>query len=197
MAAIACWLMPAAAFAQVAQPPSSNSTPGSGPWIVIGGGSTTLLGDCHDCEGDANYLHTGSVRANAGASINERTDLGAEVMWVPETLSSGDKIKVFFVMGGVQFRPWKSRGFFLNAASGMAFLRNWLDVFEAQTPPIRSKAFALGLGAGWEWRTRSRFGMQISGSQHVAALGDLQTSDFTAQNVVGNFWSVGAAIVIR
>jgi len=187
LAAIVCWLLPATAHAQ---------TPGSGPWIVIGGGSTTLLGDCSDCEGD-NYLHTGSVRANAGASINERADLGAEIMWVPETLSTGDKIKVFFVMGGVQFRPWKTRGFFLNAASGMAFLRNWLDVFEAQTPPIRSKAFALGIGAGWEWRTPSHFGMQISGSQHVAALGDLQTSERTAQNVVGNFWSVGAALVIR
>ena len=187
LAVIACWLLPVPANAQ---------TPGSGPWIVIGGGSTTLLGDCSDCDGD-NYLHTGSVRGNAGASLNERTDLGAEIMWVPETLSTGDKIKVFFVMGGVQFRPWKTRGLFLNAASGMAFLRNWLDVFEPQTPPIRSKAFALGIGAGWEWRTRSRFGMQISGSQHVAALGDLQTSERTVQNVVGNFWSVGAALVIR
>ena len=35
------------------------------------------------------------------------------------------------------------------------------------------------------------------GAQHVAALGDFQTAGGTVENVVGNFWSVGAAIVIR
>jgi hypothetical protein len=38
----------------------------------------------------------------------------------------------------------------------------------------------------------------VFGSQHVAALGDLTTSNATTvENVVGNFWAVGAAIVIR
>jgi hypothetical protein len=40
--------------------------------------------------------------------------------------------------------------------------------------------------------------VQAFGSQHVAALGDLTTSEeTTVENVVGNFWMVGAAIVIR
>jgi hypothetical protein len=189
------WLIPAVAAAQnsvIATSPAFNSK----PWIVVSGGSTTMLGDCDQCENE-NYLHGGHARITAGASIKERTDLGAQVLWVPQTLTTGDKIKVIFVMGGAQFRPWKSKGFFLTAESGMAFLRNWLDVFEPQNPPIRSKAFALGIGAGWEWRTRTHFGLQISGSHDVAALGDLQTSITTAQNVVGNFWSVGAGIVIR
>jgi hypothetical protein len=32
---------------------------------------------------------------------------------------------------------------------------------------------------------------------NAAALGDLETSDRTIENVMGNFWSVGGAIVIR
>jgi hypothetical protein len=184
--------MPALLGAQdVPDPPAPKR-----PWIVIGGGSTTLLGDCTDCAADT-YLHSGSVLGNAGLSLNKRTDLGAEVMWVPQTLVTGDRIRVTYLMATVQFRPWETRGFFLKAGSGMAFLRNWLDIFDEQNPPIRSKAFALGIGAGWEWRTRSRFGAQIFATQHAAALGDLQTSERTAENVMGNFWSLGAAVVIR
>ena len=193
--ATALWLMPVPAAAQNASAATGASFD-SKPWIVVSGGSTTMLGDCDQCENE-NYLHGGHMRVTAGASIKERTDLGVQLLWVPQTLTTGDKIKVFFVMGGAQFRPWKTRGFFLTTEAGMAFLRNWLDVFEPQNPPIRSKAFALGIGAGWAWRTRSHFGLQISGSHDVAALGDLQTSVTTAQNVVGNFWSVGAGLVIR
>jgi hypothetical protein len=187
-------LTASAAAAQDA--PAASSNEGRRPWIVIGGGSTTLLGDCTDCAADT-YFHSASIIGHAGVSINRRTDFGAEVLWVPETLSTGDRIRATFFMASVQFRPWSTRGFFLKAGSGMAFLRNWLDVFEETSPPIRSKAFALGYGAGWEWRTRGRMGVQMFGTQHAAALGDLQTSERTAENVMGNFWSAGAAIVIR
>ena len=33
--------------------------------------------------------------------------------------------------------------------------------------------------------------------QHVGALGDLQTVNGAISDVTGNFWSLGAAIVIR
>jgi len=192
VAIVSIFAMPVLARAQDTPDPPAPKR----PWIVVGGGSTTLLGDCMDCAADT-YLHSGSVLANAGLSLNKRTDFGAEVMWVPQTLVTGDHIRVTYLMATVQFRPWETRGFFLKAGSGMAFLRNWLDIFDEQNPPIRSKAFALGIGAGWEWRTRSRFGAQIFATQHAAALGDLQTSERTAENVMGNFWSLGAALVIR
>jgi hypothetical protein len=168
----------------------------SRPWIVVGGASTTLLGDCTDCAADT-YLHSGSLLADGGFSINPRTDLAAEFFWTPQTLTTGEEIRVSYLMASVQFRPWQSHGFFLKAGSGMAFLKNWLDAFDTSNPPIRSKAFALALGTGWEWRVRQRFGVQVFGAQHVAALGDLETSTRKVENVMGNLWSVGAAVVIR
>jgi hypothetical protein len=63
--------------------------------------------------------------------------------------------------------------------------------------PLRSKTFAPGIGTGWEWRTRSRVDAQVFATLNAVALGDLETSDRTIENVMGNFWSVGGAIVIR
>lgn len=182
-----------------AQTPSdvSASSPVSRYWLTAGGASTTLFGDCSDCEADT-YLHSGSVMVAAGWSLNSRADLGGEFLWVPATLTTGDHLKVSNLMVTVQFRPWQSSGFFLKASSGMAFFRNWLKTIdENATVPLRSKAFVLGVGTGWEWRTRSRIGVQAYGTLHAAALGDLETSDRTIQNVMGNFWSVGGAIVVR
>ena len=184
--------LPAVAAAQdaAASAPDDRHT-----WIAAGGSSTTLLGDCTDCE-ITRYRHSGSVLVNGGMSINRRADFGAEVFWVPQTLQSQDRVRVTYLMASVQFRPWQTHGFFLKAGSGMAFIRNWLKVVEETNPPIRSKAFALAIGGGWEWM-RGPMGFEIFGSQHVAALGDLQTSTTTFENVMANMWSVGGAVVIR
>jgi hypothetical protein len=77
----------------------------------------------------------------------------------------------------------------------MAYVRNWVDVLSPE--PLSSKALSLVVGGGWEFMRQGRFGFQVFGSQHVAALGDLLTVDGTVPDVVGNFWSVGAGIVIR
>jgi len=194
-------LQPALAGAQAAAAPTGDSPQMSRLWIVVGGGATTLLTDCSDCGDPENYRHAGSVLAHAGVSLSPRTDVGVEVLWVPSTAVTGDQVRTTFLMASVQFRPWRTRGFFLKAGSGLAFVRNWVVSFEGEAggdaPPFTSTAFALGLGAGWEWRTAGRFGVQIFGTQHVATLGDIQVTERTAENVVGNFWSAGAAIVIR
>ena len=191
---VAC-LLPSAASAQG---PAASAPAGRRAWIVAGGGSSTLLGDCDGCD-SGNYLHSGGLLGNVGLSINSRTDVGAELFWTSNTIPSGDHVRVTFLMAAVQFRPWQSRGFFLKAGAGMAFMRNWLAVIEeeGERDTDTAQALGLGLGAGWEWRTRTRFGFQVFGTQHVAALGDLDTSLRTIENVVGNFWSAGAAIVIR
>ena len=183
------------ASAQGATPPSSSSSDGWQPWIVVGGSSTTLLGDCTDCPADT-YIHDGGVLGIIGTPLTPRTDIGAQVFWVPTSSAAGDPINTTYVMGTFQFRPWGSSGFFVRISSGMAFVRNWVVDTDTSTS-FTSKAFALEIGGGWEWRFSRRFGTQVFGSQHVAALGDLETATTRVENVMGNFWSVGGGIVIR
>ena len=183
------------ASAQNVTPSSSSSSGGWKPWVVAGGSSTTLLGDCTDCPADT-YIHDGGVLAIVGTPLTPRTDVGVELFWVPSSSAAGDKINSTYVMGTFQFRPWGSKGFFFRASSGMAFVRNWVVETDTSTTFI-SKAFALEIGGGWEWRFSQRLGAQMFGSQHVATLGDLENATTRVENVVGNFWSVGGAIVLR
>ena len=171
-------------------------------WLVAGGAATTLRGDCQDCEQPGAFLHTGSIFAAAGRRMNARMDAGVEVAWVPAETASGNQIRATFVLAAAQFRPWQSRGFILKAGMGMTFVRNWVYDGTGIQPPVTSKALGLTYGAGWTFRRHSRAGLQVLGTQHVAALGDFQTGSGSLgtgliENVVGNFWSVGAAIVIR
>ena len=62
---------------------------------------------------------------------------------------------------------------------------------------INSKNLSVVIGAGWVLRPTARLGFQLFGAQHVSAIGDLQTSADDIPDVVGNFWSLGAAVVIR
>jgi len=199
---IAC-LAPAAAHSQTA--PSSagasgNTAATSKTWIVIGGTSTTLRGDCQEecaAHGTGAYLHSGSVLAIAGVRVNRQMDAGVEVSWVPATSKAGDDIRSTFLLAVAQFRPWESRGFFLRGGMGMVLVRNFIYDGTGTLPPITSKALGLTYGAGWAFRHSDRLGLQLFGAQHMAALGDFQTGGMTVENVVGNFWSIGAAIVIR
>ena len=177
---------------------ASTTTPSDGRrlFVVAGGGSTTLLGDCTGCPADT-YTHSGGIFGGVGTSLTTRTAVGFEVFWMPSEAATGDQVRTTYLMGTIVFQPWRSSGFFVKAATGMALVRNW--VVNPDTEDVfTSKAFALGLGAGWEWPLSRRLAAQVIGSQHVATLGDLTGSGGTTfENVVGNFWSVGGAIVIR
>ena len=176
-----------------AQPAAQGST-SSSLWLVAGGGFTTVRGDCQTCEEDYPYRHGGSILANAGYRVNERMDVGAEVFWMPVSSPQGT-IRTTHFDAVAQFRPWRSQGFFLKGGAGLALVRNWVDV--TVPDPINSKAFSLVLGGGWAFRPASRFGAQVYFSQHAGAMGDLATAAGTVQDVIGNFWSTGMAIVIR
>ena len=81
---------------------------------------------------------------------------------------------------------------------GSALIRNWVDVIGPSAE--NSKALSVVIGGGWEFRPTPRLGLQLFASQHVSAIGDLTTGDPTipeVPDVVGNFWSIGVAIVIR
>jgi len=94
-----------------------------------------------------------------------------------------------------QFRPWASHGFFLKGGAGMAFVRNWVDVLGSDS--FNEKALSVIVGAGWVVRPTARLGLQVFGTQHALAMGDLQASEGQIQDVIGNRWSLGAAVVIR
>jgi hypothetical protein len=182
--------LPNLAGAQFAPQPSSSSN----LWLVAGGGFSTLRGDCQTCEEDYPYRHGGSILANAGYRVTERMDVGAEVFWMPVNRPQGT-IRTTHFDAVAQFRPWRSQGFFLKGGAGLALVRNWVDVTAAD--PINSKAFSLVIGGGWAFRPARRFGAQVYVSQHAGAMGDLTTAADTVQDVIGNFWSTGMAIVIR
>ena len=197
------WLTPAAAVAQtLATASQADSAPAdqSKVWLVLGGTSTTLRGDCQeDCvaHGTGKYLHTGSIFGIVGARVNSRMDTGVEVSWVPATTAVSDNVRSTFLLAVAEFRPWQNHGFFLKGGMGMAFVRNFPFDGEGRLPPITSKALGLTYGAGWTFRHNHRVGVQVFGAQHVAALGDFQSGGVPVENVIGNFWSAGAAIVIR
>ena len=203
LAFVLTWLAPIAARAQTAAATASDTTVNraeSGLWLVVGGTSTTLRGDCQeDCpaHGTGAYLTTGGLLANIGYRVNRQMDAGVEVSWVPATSRAGDDIRSTFLIGLAQFRPWASRGFFLKAGMGMAFVRNFAYDVSGTLPPVTSKALGLTYGAGWTFQRTDRLGLQVFGTQHVASLGDFQTGGITVENVVANFWSFGAAIVFH
>ena len=176
--------------------PGVTQTPQTLPklWFVAGVASTTVKGDCQTCEEEAPYRHTSGVLANVGYRTNERMDVGAEILWVPASSSSG-RIRSLHFDAVAQFRPWATHGFFVKGGAGMAFVRNWIDATGGTA--INSKALSVVIGTGWAFRRTSRIGWQLFGSQHVAALGDLVTADAEVPDVVGNFWSFGGALVIR
>ena len=191
------WLTPSAVGAQPA-PPAPTSQPelteASNLWLTAGSTFATLRGDCQTCEEDFPYRHAGSVLANAGYRVNDRMDVGAEVFWMPVDTAAG-RIRTTHFDAVAQFRPWASQGFFVKGGAGMAFVRNWVDTIGSDS--INSKALSVVIGAGWAFRPAARLGLQVFGAQHVAALGDLQTAHENVEDVVGNFWSLGVAVVIR
>ena len=60
---------------------------------------------------------------------------------------------------------------------------------------MNSKALSVMIGGGWAFRTRDGVGLLPLATQHPVALGDVQTREGTINDVMGNVWSLGAAIV--
>jgi hypothetical protein len=189
-------LAPTMTFAQTAaQTPSTQ--PAGGPsrvWFVAGGAFATLRGDCQTCEEESPYRHSGAVLVDLGYQANPRMDVGAEIYWMPVDTSEGT-IRTTHIDAVAQFRPWASQGFFLKGGAGMAFVRNWVDVLGPDS--FNEKALSVMIGTGWVFRPTARIGLELFAAQHALALGDLQSAEGQIPDVIGNRWSVGAAIVIR
>jgi len=203
-ALLATWLVPVAAGAQSEPQPAPPAAPSatSRLWLVVGGAFATLRSDCEappsplspiTC-GASPYRHSASLLINVGYRVSDRMDVGAELFWMPQNNPSGH-IHVTHVDAVAQFRPWASKGFFIKGGAGMARLRNWVDAIGPEA--INQKALSVLIGGGWAFRPGERLGLQLFAEQHAGAIGDVQTADGLIQNVMGNFWSIGAAVVIR
>jgi hypothetical protein len=188
-------LVPAAA---VAQPVSANAPVRAGRsselWLVAGGAFAVQRGDCQTCEADTPHRQVGGVLANIGYRVTPQMDVGAELFWTSAPTTSGD-IHTTHIDAVAQFRPWASKGMFIKGGAGMAFVRNWVDA--SGPDAINSKALSVVIGGGWAFRPSERVGLQVFGAQHAGAVGDLQTTSGDVPDVIGNFWSLGAALVIR
>ena len=163
-------------------------------WIVAGGASATVRGDCQTCEEDYPYRHGPGILFNGGYRVNPRMDIGGEVFWVPLETASGTLNTTHLDMVA-QFRPWQTKGFFFKGGAGMAFIRNWVDTLGSGA--INSKALSVVIGTGWVFRADKRVGFELFASQHAGALGDLQTAAGDVPDVLGNYWSIGGALVFR
>jgi len=202
---VLAWLLPAGARAQSAAPqPAAPAAPPeiSKVWLVVGGAFATLRSDCEappsplspiTC-GASPYRHSASLLVDIGYRVSDRMDVGAEIFWMPQNNPTG-RIRVTHFDAVAQFRPWRSKGFFLKGGAGMARLRNWVDAIGPES--INQKALSVMIGGGWAFRPNERLGLQLFAEQHAGAIGDVQTADGLVQNVMGNFWSIGAAVVIR
>jgi hypothetical protein len=191
-------MVPAAASGQPSAPGSpampAAEPPESRLWLVAGGAFITQRGDCQTCEEDFEYRPAGGVLADIGYRVNRRMDVGAELFWTSAGTGSGH-IRTTQVDAAAQFRPWASQGFFLKGGAGMAFVRNWVDA--SGPDAINSKALSVMIGGGWAFRPDDGVGLQIFVMQHASALGDLRTAEGEIGDVIGNFWSFGAAVVFR
>jgi hypothetical protein len=163
-------------------------------WLTAGTAFGVARADCQTCEEDFPYRRDVSLLVNAGYRVNRQMDVGAEVFWMPTETESGHA-RTTHIDAVAQFRPWVSKGFFLKGGAGMAFLRNWVDAIGPG--PMNQKALSVIIGGGWAFRPDQRVGFQFFAAQHVAALGDAQTTAATVEDVVANFWSLGVSIVIR
>ena len=163
-------------------------------WIVAGGASATTRGDCQTCEADYPYRNGGGILGNIGYRVNPRMDIGMEVFWVPMETDSGT-IRTTHFDAVAQFRPWQTHGFFFKGGAGMAFVRNWVDILG--TDAINSKALSVVVERrmGVPHGEAGRLANVCKPARRRARRPADERGE--VPDVMGNYWSIGAALVFR
>jgi hypothetical protein len=122
------------------------------------------------------------------------------MFWVSSRIEHEPPIRTTFILGLAQLRPWDRHGFFLRAGMGVSFAGNGLysPIGPPLAPPFTTNALGVTYGTGWMLGWTRRRTVQVQATHHVAALGQLTTVDGGShENVVGNYWTIGAALVVR
>jgi len=132
---------------------------------------------------------------SGGVVANDRLDAGGEIFWASTAIDAGD-YRAAFLLGVAQFRPWKTRGFYLKGGLGLAFIRASITV-DDRTTTSTQKGLGVHYGAGWVFARERRVSFAPFGGHYVASLGDLPTPDGVAENPVSNVWFAGVTVFIR
>lgn len=184
-----------------APPPKPATEAHSGYWLVGGLGFAAARAGCPDCEREGVFSNGRSVLVDVGLRMNPRLDFGVEVVWGETKLEddANDPTRTTFVMGVAQVRPWQTRGFFFKAGMGAGIIGNLQGPFGGELEGTHTtNTLGLVYGAGWVFQREKRFAMQVHGSHHIAALGELQIKDGPSiKNVLNNYWSVMVSLIFR
>jgi hypothetical protein len=186
--------------APAAPKPATNSH--SRYWVVGGAGFGAARAGCPECDRDGVFSNGRSLLVDAGFRATPRLDFGVEVAYGTSKLEDNDDdpIPTTFVMGVVQVRPFVTHGFFFKTGMGAGIVGNGLysPIGAELKAPYTTNTLALVYGAGWVIHRERRFALQVHGTHHIAALGELITTENTSiKNVVGNYWNVMVGIVFR
>lgn len=174
--------------------------PGSRVWIVAGAGFSLARAGCATCDRAGVLNRSRSLLLDAGVRINPKVDAGIELHWVSSRVESEAPVRTTFILALAQLRPWHQRGFFMRVGMGIGFAGNGLynPIENTLAPPYTTNALGLTYGAGWVFSPYHRIAFQTHATHHVAALGELtSTTGTVVKNVVGNYWTIGTAVVIR
>lgn len=196
---VALFILGATAIEAGAQATPVSLPPGSQFWIVGGGGSSAVRAGCATCDRSGVFTNSRSFLVDAGLRVSPEVDAGVELLWVSTQIEGEAPIRTTFVLGVGQLRPWDHLGFFLRAGMGISIVGNlYGPLGPPLAPPFTTNALGLTYGTGWIIGWRRRQALQINASHHVAAIGELRTiSGESLKNVVANYWTIGAAVVLR
>jgi hypothetical protein len=181
----------AQAYAQDTQAP----LPARGGWLGAGLGYGAFRTDCSNCTRDDLYSTGGSLVVSGGVTVNDQVDAGGEILWASTALQSGS-YRAAFLLGVVQFRPWRTRGFYLKGGLGLAFVRTNITSGD-QATESSPKGLGVHYGAGWVFGRGRRVSFAPFGGHYVASLGDVPTPDGNAENPVSNVWFAGVTVFVR
>jgi hypothetical protein len=184
-----------AAAAQANAQDAPPAPPSRGGWLGAGLGYGAFRTDCSNCARDDLYSSGVSLMANGGVTVNDRVDAGGEIHWASTAFNAGE-YRASFLLGIVQFRPWRTHGFYIKGGLGLAFIRARITVDE-QTTTSRPKGLGVHYGAGWIFGRKNRVSFAPFGGHYVASLGDLSTASGVAENPVSNVWFAGVTVFVR
>ncbi|MCX6550924.1 MAG: hypothetical protein NTY02_07950 [Acidobacteria bacterium] len=175
---------------------AASSTAARKVFLGVGGSYIASRTDCTNCDEEGVYWDGWAVHVDGGLTVNDRLDVGAEI-FSTHTTTAGVGMRSNYALAVAQYRPWASRGFFLKGGIGMVFFRGDTYVEGHGTADVKTRGMGVHYGVGWLIRRERRVAFAPFAGHYVATLGDVQGSDWLAENVVSNNWVAGLTVIIR